>query len=58
MELDGTINMGYRADVYVKNRLNAPAAFKGEIANRESIGKTAAELVARWNAEHPDDPVA
>ncbi len=58
VDLDGTINMGYRADVYVKNHLNAPGAFKGEIANRESIGKTAADLVARWNAEHPNDPVA
>jgi len=39
------------------NRLNAPGDFRGEIGNRDMIGKTADELVARWNEEHPDDPV-
>jgi hypothetical protein len=58
IEVDGTIGVGHRADVYLKNRLNAPAAFKGEIQNREHIGKTTAELVALWNADHPGDPVA
>jgi hypothetical protein len=37
--------------------INAPGAFKGEIQNRENIGKTTAELVALWNADHPNDPV-
>ena len=56
--VDGTIGVGHRADIYLKNRLNAPGAFKGEIQNRENIGKTTAELVALWNADHPNDPVA
>ena len=31
--------------------------FTGTIANRDNIGKTSAELVSRWNEEHPDDQV-
>ncbi len=58
IEVDGTIGVGYRADMYLKNRLNAPGAFKGELQNRENIGKTTAELAAKWNADHPDDLVA
>jgi 2-C-methyl-D-erythritol 4-phosphate cytidylyltransferase len=30
-------------------------AFSGEITNRENIGKSGDELVARWNEAHPDD---
>jgi hypothetical protein len=30
-------------------------AYKGEIQQRENIGKTSADLVALWNKEHPDD---
>ena len=58
IELDGTIGIGHRADVHLKNRLNAPGAFRGEIQNQEHIGKTTAELVVLWNADHPNDPVA
>jgi hypothetical protein len=37
--------------------LNAQRAFKGHIANTENIGKTADDLVALWNQEHPNDQV-
>ena len=57
IELDGTINVGHRADGYIKSHLNAPGAFQGEILQRENIGKTSADLAALWNADHPDDPV-
>ena len=29
----------------------------GNIINRENIGKTSEELVAKWNEDHPDDQV-
>ena len=58
IDLDGTIKVGHRADPVIKKRLNAPGDFKGEIGRRENIGKTGDELVAMWNAEHPDDPVS
>ena len=31
--------------------------YVGTVVNRESIGLSAAEMVARWNEEHPNDPV-
>jgi hypothetical protein len=58
VQLDGDFKVGHRADVALKKGLNAPGEFRGEIENRENIGKTGDELVAMWNEEHPDDPVA
>jgi hypothetical protein len=58
VQLDGDFEIGYRADMALKNGLNVPGEFSGEIENSEHIGKTGDELVAMWNDEHPDDPVA
>ena len=55
--LDGVFGVGHRADKALKNAINAPGSFTGDIENRANIGKTAGELVALWNEEHPDDPV-
>jgi len=56
--LDGTLDISHRLDPAIKNALNTPGAFIGEIVNRDNLGKTPDELVALWNQEHPDDPVA
>ncbi len=58
IDLDGSINVGHRADIELKNRLATPGAFRGTITNRDTIGQSGDDLVARWNQEHPDDPVA
>jgi nucleoid DNA-binding protein len=55
--LDGTFDVSHRLDRAIKNALNAPGAFSGQIVNRENVGQTADDLVALWNADHPDDPV-
>ena len=55
ISLDGKMGVGHRADVALKNGLNQPGAFKGEVENAANIGKTSDELVAMWNEEHPDD---
>ena len=55
--LNGVFDVAHRLDKALKNRLNASGDFKVEIGNRDMIGKTADELVARWDEEHPDDPV-
>ena len=34
-----------------------PGIFTGTIINRENIGKTSEELVAKWNEENPTDQV-
>jgi hypothetical protein len=55
--LDGTFDLQYRADSALVNGLNDKGTFTGTIVNRENIGKTSEELVAKWNADHPEDPV-
>ena len=56
--LDGKFGVSHRLDAAIRNDLNAPGSFSGEIVNRQNIGKTADDLVAQWDAEHPEDPVA
>jgi len=58
IDLDGVIGVGHRADNYLKDHLNASGAFKGDIERRENIGKSGDDLAAKWNADHPADPVA
>ena len=58
ISLEGEITVGHRADTWLKNQLNGKDAFKGTILRSENIGKTGDELVAMWNADHPEDPVA
>ena len=57
LALNGKFGVSHRLDVAIKNALNAPGSFSGEIVNRKNIGKSADDLLAQWNAEHPDDPV-
>jgi len=55
INLEGTLDVSFRLDTGVDSALNVPGAFTGNITNRESIGKTSAELKEKWNAEHPTD---
>lgn len=57
VSLDGTFDVSHRLDRAIKNALNAPGAFSGEMVNQENVGKTSDELVALWNEAHPDNPV-
>lgn len=57
ISLDGSFSMTFRPDLKIKSSQNAPHGFKGEIINKDMIGKTQAEIIARWNQEHPDDPI-
>ncbi len=54
---DGRFGVTYRADSWLKSELNIPAGYKGDMVNKDMIGKSVRELVERWNEEHPDDPV-
>jgi hypothetical protein len=56
--MDGAFDLQYRADNALVNGLNDAGTFSGTIINRENIGKTSAELIEIWNAEHPADLVA
>ena len=57
VSLDGRFDISHRLDAAIRNALNTPGAFRGEIENRVNIGKTGEELVTMWNEEHPEDPV-
>ena len=55
--LDGKYEVNVKADKRIAREVNQEGAFRGELINAESIGKTSDDLVARWDEEHPDDPV-
>lgn len=57
IDLDGTLSISFRADPALNYGINVPGTFSGTIINRENIGKTGDELVAKWNEDHTDDPV-
>jgi hypothetical protein len=55
--LNGEYKVNVRLNKRFARAVNARGAFRGEIINAENIGKTEDEMVARWNLEHPEDPV-
>ena len=58
VDLEGYFAVSFRADPAMNYGLNVPGTFSGTIVNREFIGKTSDELVAKWNEEHVEDQVA
>jgi hypothetical protein len=58
IDLNGAQAITYRSDPALNFGLNTPGTFTGTISNREYTGKSPKELVARWNDEHPEDPIA
>lgn len=57
IRVDGRLDVLFRPEVELLNRLNDPSHFHAKILNKKNIGKSADELVAQWNQEHPEDPV-
>jgi len=57
MDVSGKFDISHRLDKDIRDALNAPGAFAGDIVYRQNIGKTSYEFVAMWNADHPDDPI-
>ncbi len=55
IDMDGSFSIGHRLDNQLRSEMNKPNAFTGDIVNRDMVGKTSADLAARWNGEHPDD---
>ena len=52
---DGDIDVSVRLNPRIIKNLNVN--FRGRWKHAENIGKTEAEIVALWNAAHPDDPI-
>ncbi len=52
---DGSVKVGVRLTPRVAQAVNS--GFRGRWLNAENVGKSEAELIALWNAAHPDDPI-
>jgi len=50
---DGWIEVHVRVNSELVNKVNA--TFRGKWLNAENIGKNEAEIMALWNADHPDN---
>lgn len=53
----GVFDVAHRLDRRLKRALNIKGVFSGRIRNKKNIGMTAEEVFARWNEEHPEEPV-
>ena len=51
----GQVRVNFVADVSLKNALNAPGAYQGDVINKDNIGKTNLDYKAMWDLEHPTD---
>ncbi|MCX6584410.1 MAG: HU family DNA-binding protein [Candidatus Aminicenantes bacterium] len=57
INLKGQISLSVRLDSSISADLNKRKAFEGNIENREMMGKTVQDIIAKWNELHPDDLV-
>ncbi len=53
----GTFVVRLKPDRKLRLDIRNKQDFSGEVINRQHIGKSGDQLVALWDAEHPDDPV-
>ena len=57
IRLSGKVRPTFRVDPELERKMLTLAEYGGTILNRANAGLTVAELVARWDEEHPDDPI-
>jgi hypothetical protein len=57
LRASGRLETTFRAEPALKRLLNQSSRWRAKIRNRANLGKSADELVACWNAEHPEDLV-
>ena len=57
IRMDGNLDILFRPESDMLRQLNDSTKFYAKILNKSSIGKSAEDLAALWNAEHPDDPM-
>jgi nucleoid DNA-binding protein len=53
----GCLDITFRPEAELLKQLNFTNKLHAKIHNKDNLGKSAEELVALWNQEHPDDPV-
>ena len=57
IDKNGEVGLNFKMDSYLKSQMNVPRKFKGEVVNRDMLGKSVQDMKDRWNREHPEDPV-
>jgi hypothetical protein len=57
IDLDGSLRVNVRMNKPILSALNKPGAFKGKVERSENIGMSSQEIAARWNGDHPDNPI-
>jgi hypothetical protein len=57
LDLKGNFTVHVKLDTRILRALNAPGAFRGTLVHAENLGQSPQDLVAQWNAQHPDDEV-
>ena len=57
INLDGESDVSVKIDKRITSALNADGAFSGKVIRADNIGKTSEEIIALWNADHPEDPI-
>ena len=57
INMKGKLSVSHRIDKKLSDSMPNVNEFKGEIKNRENIGKSLTEFMEMWDKEHPDDNV-
>lgn len=57
LSLDGSARVVMRMNKGLKQTLRRADELDGTVLRRENIGMDRAAIIARWNAEHPEDPI-
>jgi len=58
VRMDGSLDILFRPGSDMLRELNDTTHSYATILNKSNIRKTADELIAQWNREHPEDPVS
>lgn len=54
---EGKFTISHIPSVKLRAEMNKSDWFEGDMKNRDMIGAGIDDLIARWNADHPDDPI-
>ncbi len=54
---EGKLKINFRADTALRNGINAPGAYSGQVRNKNRISLDNAGYKELWDADHPDDPL-
>jgi nucleoid DNA-binding protein len=57
IDREGAFKINLRADTALRNGINAPGAYSGQVRNKDRVGLDDAGYKELWDADHPDDPL-